>query len=106
MIKVILGVIGAILLSIALIVILIVILRKRRNQKNEESKQKDFLPSSEPIKETVALESVFSTTKRIEPTLSTYQPGFHSSQNNKQTNKHILSSSHKHLIFDTLIHIL
>jgi hypothetical protein len=51
-------------------------------------------------KETVVIESVqntipsFDETNPNTTTLSTFQPGIHSSQINKQTNKHILSSSH------------
>jgi hypothetical protein len=51
-------------------------------------------------RETVVIESVqntitsFDETNTNTTTLSTYQPGIHSSQINKQTNKHILSSSH------------
>jgi hypothetical protein len=36
----------------------------------------------------------FDETNTNTTTLSTYQPGIHSSQNNKQTNEHTLSSSH------------
>jgi hypothetical protein len=48
----------------------------------------------------------FDETNTNTTTLSTYQPGIHSSQINKQTNT--FSLLHKHLIFDTqtFTHIL
>jgi hypothetical protein len=69
-----------------------------------ESKDKEKTrPLIESKNQTVVIESdqntniSFDETNTNTTTLSTYQPGIHSSQINKQTNKHILSSSQ---IFD------
>jgi hypothetical protein len=62
-------------------------------------------------RETVVIESDQNTITSFDETntnttLSTYQPGIHSSQINKQTNKqaNTISLLHTHLIFDTHIH--
>jgi hypothetical protein len=78
--------------------ILLIVFIKRRERKNKQQQQRN--ESNSTIRDTIVIESVMNTITSFDEantnttTLSTYQPGIHSSQINKQTNKHILSSSH------------
>jgi hypothetical protein len=73
--------------------------RMRRKEKNEQQfNENNSMIQQQKKRETVVIESdqntitSFDETNTNTTTLSTYQPGIHSSQINKQTNKHILSS--------------
>jgi cellulose synthase/poly-beta-1,6-N-acetylglucosamine synthase-like glycosyltransferase len=93
------------------IILLILFIKRRKKQKNEKKRKNEQQLNEnnsmiqQKKEETFVIESVsktvtsFDETNTNTTTLSTYQPGIHSSQTNKQTNKqktnnkHILSSS-------------
>jgi membrane-bound lytic murein transglycosylase len=109
--------IGGVLLVGGIILLIVLILRKKqkneKKKKNEQQLNEDIsIIQQQEKRETVVIESEMNTitsfdeTNTNTTTLSTYQPGIHSSQINKQTNQqtNTFSLLHKHLIFDT--HIL
>jgi flagellar biogenesis protein FliO len=108
------GVIGGLVFvgGIAALIFFIVRRKKQKNEKKRKNKQQlnESNSTLQQRKETYVIESEmkaitsFGETNTNTTTLSTYQPGIHSSQINKQTNT--FSLLHKHLIFDTLTHIL
>jgi hypothetical protein len=85
---------------------------------NEQQLNENNSMIQQKKRETVVIESEMNTitsfdeTNTNTTTLSTYQPGIHSSQINKSTNQqtnkqtNTFSLLHTHLIFDTYIHIL
>ena len=81
------------------IVVFVVVVRKQRKKKKQLKQHNIDKLKNEESDGTVVIESKMNTitsfdeTNTNTTTLSTYQPGIHSSQINKQTNKHILSSS-------------
>jgi predicted histidine transporter YuiF (NhaC family) len=96
--------IGGVLVIGGIILLIVLILRKKRDNKKKRKNEQQLNENNSMIeqqekRETVVIESEMSTitsfdeTNTNTTTLSTYQPGIHSSQINKQTNKHILSSS-------------
>jgi cellulose synthase/poly-beta-1,6-N-acetylglucosamine synthase-like glycosyltransferase len=101
------------------IILLILFIKRRKKQKNEKKRKNEQQLNEnnsmiqQKKEETFVIESVsktvtsFDETNTNTTTLSTYQPGIHSSQTNKQTNKsttNTFSLLHTRLIFDT--HIL
>jgi preprotein translocase subunit YajC len=88
--------------------VVVVVVRKQRKRKKQLKQHNIDKLKNEESDGTVVIESKMNTitsfdetntnTNTNTTTLSTYQPGIHSSQvnksTNKQTNKHILSSSH------------
>jgi lipopolysaccharide export LptBFGC system permease protein LptF len=87
------------------LILLIVFIKRRKKQKNEKKRKNEQQlnennsMTQQKKRETVVIESDQNTITSFDETntnttaLSTYQPGIHSSQINKQINKHILSSS-------------
>jgi mannitol-specific phosphotransferase system IIBC component len=95
---------GLIALFVSTIIITILFIKSKRKlnekkRKNEQQLNENKSMISQEKRETVVIESdqntitSFDETNTNTTTLSTYQPGIHSSQINKSTNKHILSSS-------------
>jgi preprotein translocase subunit YajC len=85
--------------------VVVVVVRKQRKRKKQLKQHNIDKLKNEESDGTVVIESKMNTitsfdetntnTNTNTTTLSTYQPaGIHSSQVNKSTNKHILSSSH------------
>jgi hypothetical protein len=98
------GVIGGLVFvgGIAAFIFFIVRRKKRKNdkkRKNEQQLNENNSMIQQKRKETHVIESEMRTITSFDErntnttTLSTYQPGIHSSKINKQINKHILSSS-------------
>jgi uncharacterized membrane protein YqiK len=86
--------IGIIVILVAIIIILIIILKMRQQMRNSKSNEQVH-PLVEPKSQTVVVERDHHTRKKtVNETgtvlSTTYQPGIHFSQTNKQ----ILSSSH------------
>jgi hypothetical protein len=105
--------IGGVLIVGGIILLIVLILRKKREnekkRKNEQQLNENNSMTQQKRRETVVLESEMNTitssfdeTNTNTTTLSTYQPGIHSSQINKSTNTFFLL--YKHLIFNTHTH--
>jgi hypothetical protein len=83
---------------IILLILLIQKIRKNKKRKTEQQLNENNSMTQQKKRETVVIESdqntiaSFDETNTNTTTLSTYQPGIHSSQINKQTNT--FSSSH------------
>jgi type II secretory pathway component PulM len=86
---------------IILLILLIQKIRKNKKRKNKQQLNENNSMISQEKRETVVIESdqntitSFDETNANTITLSTYQPGIHSSQINKQT--HTFSLLHKHI---------
>jgi preprotein translocase subunit YajC len=81
--------------------VVVVVVRKQRKRKKQLKQHNIDKLKNEESDGTVVIESIKKTITSFDETntnttiISTYQPaGIHSSQVNKSTNKHILSSSH------------
>jgi hypothetical protein len=91
------------LIGVGLIVLLIVLIKRRKRKKNNKNRKNDQQLNEnnsmiqQEKRETVVIESdqntitSFDETNTNTTTLSTYQPGIHSLQINKSTNKQIHS---------------
>jgi uncharacterized protein HemX len=114
---VLISIVGVLIVGGIILLIVLILRKKRKNEKkrmNEQQLNENNSMIQQKKRETVAIESDENTitsfdetnTNTNTTTLSTYQPGIHSSQINKSTNKqtNTFSLLRKNLIFDT--HIL
>jgi 3-phosphoglycerate kinase len=100
---VLISIVGVLIVGGIILLIVLILDKKRKNEKkrmNEQQQNENSSMIQQEKKETVVIESDQNTITSFDETytntnttLSTYQPGIHSSQINKSTNKHILSSS-------------
>jgi hypothetical protein len=79
-------------------------LMNENDSKIQQQKKRETVVIENAQNTITSFDETKTNTNTNTTTLSTYQPAsIHSSQINKQTNKHILSS-HKHLLFDSHSH--
>jgi type II secretory pathway pseudopilin PulG len=99
---VLISIVGVLIVGGIILLIVLVLRKKRKNEKrkNEQQHNENNSMIQQKKRETIEFESDQNTITSFDETntntnttLSTYQPGIHSSQINKPTNKHILSSS-------------